>query len=253
MTLTLENEKNKNNIRNKENLFDPSLKSGLYLITCIPAEKHYVGESEYVTRLLNAHKSALRRGIHENKNMQKDFDQYGIEKFLFQKLLFGKCLPKDERAKCETIILSTLSKQNRYNVFIDWHKRGLKINPFYGKQYTPEARAALSAAKKGRPSPFAGHRQKDEVIHRISEENHGEKYQRKAVYINSVYYESIAKGAEELRISRRLIRERCHSAEKRFENYKWADNTDITVENTMYKQTFLRINFPIKKRKNQKS
>lgn len=48
--MTLKNKDNKNNIKNKENLFDPSIKSGLDLITCIPAEKHYVEESFYVTR-----------------------------------------------------------------------------------------------------------------------------------------------------------------------------------------------------------
>jgi len=223
MTLTLE----KKNKKNKENLFDPSLKSGLYLITCISAETHYVGQSEYVTRRLNAHKSALRRRIHENKEMQTDFDKYGIEGFLFQKLLFGKCFPKEEREKFETIILSTLSEQTRYNFFIDWHKRGSQTNPLYGQPHSLEARVALSVANKGRPSPFAGRSQTDEVRQIVSQENRGKKDRRKAVYINSVYYESIAKAADELGISRRLIRERCHSIEQRFENYKWVDNTIV--------------------------
>lgn len=226
MTLTLE----KKNKKNKENLFDPSLKSGLYLITCIPADTHYVGQSEYVTRRLNAHKSALRCRIHENKEMQKDFDKYGIENFLFQKLLFGKCFPKEERGKFETIILSTLLEQHRYNFFIDWHKRASQTNPFYGQQqHSLEARVALSVAKKSRPSPFAGRSQIDEVRQIVSQENRGKKDRKKAVYINSVYYESIAKAAAELGISRRLIRERCHSIEQLFENYKWVDNTIVPM------------------------
>lgn len=218
----------KKNIKNKENFFDSSLKSGLYLITCIPTKKHYVGESEYITRRLNAHKSALSRGIHENREMQNDFDKYGIEKFLFQKLHFGKCLPKEEREKFEILILSTLPEHNRFNFFIDWHKRGSKTNPFYRyrKQHSPEARAALSAAKKCRS--YAGHTLTDEAIERISEENRGKKDRRKAVYIHSVYYESIAKAAKQIGISRRLIRARCHSIEQRFENYKWADDIEYS-------------------------
>lgn len=218
------------NIKNKENLFDISLKSGLYLITCISIEKHYVGESEYATRRLNAHKSALRRGVHENNEMQKDFDKYGINDFLFQKLHFGKSFSKEERQKFETLLLSTLPQQKRYNLFIDWRKRGSETNPFYAKHHSPENRAVLSAAKQSVPSPLVGHSQTDEVKQRVSEANRGKKDRRKAVYIHSVYYESIAKAAEELAISRRLIRERCHSADKRFENYKWScsDNTDIT-------------------------
>nr|YP_010987505.1 GIY-YIG homing endonuclease [Hydrocytium acuminatum]WOR09550.1 GIY-YIG homing endonuclease [Hydrocytium acuminatum] len=210
------------NMKNKENLFDPSLKAGLYLITCIPIEKHYVGESEYVTRRLNAHKSTLRRGIHENNEMQRDFDKYGINAFLFQKLYFGKSLPKEKRQNFETLILSTLPEQTRYNFFIDWRQRGSKTNPFYGKHHNPESRLLLSESKQGVSFPFAGHCQSDCVKTRVSEANLGKKDRRKSVFIDSIFYESIAKASEQLGLSRRLIRERCHSAEKRFENYQWA-------------------------------
>jgi group I intron endonuclease len=215
-----------NHIKNKENLFDPSLKSGLYLITCIPLEKHYVGESEYVTRRLNAHKLALNRGIHENNEMQKDFDEYGLDQFLFQKFRFGKSLSKEECQKFETLILSTLPEQNCYNFFSDLHQRDSETNSFYTKHHRPETRAALSVAKQGVSSTFAT--QTDNVKQQVSETICGQKNPRKSVSINSVYYESIAKASKELGISRRLIRERCHSAEKKFENYKWVHKTDIT-------------------------
>lgn len=227
--MTLKNRINEKNIKSKENLFDPSLKSGLYLITCFSTEKHYVGESDYVIRRINAHKSALRRGIHTNSEMQKDFDQYGIDNFLFQKLFFGKCLPKDERQKFETIILSTLPEKNRYNVFTNWRERGSLMNPFYGKKHSPETKAELSLAKKGQPSPFAGHRHTDEVRERVSQENRGKKDRKKSVVINSVFYESISQAEEKLGISRRLIRQRCHSVEKRFANYQWVKRKENQI------------------------
>nr|YP_009310740.1 putative GIY-YIG homing endonuclease [Oedocladium carolinianum]AOT84359.1 putative GIY-YIG homing endonuclease [Oedocladium carolinianum] len=220
--MSFNKEQNTTNSKNKENLFDISLKSGLYLITCLPLQKHYIGQSGYVTRRLNVHKSLLRRGIHQNRTMQKDFEEYGENAFFFQKLYFGNCLSKEERENFETLILSTLSEKNRYNFYEDWRKRDSILNPFYGKKHNTEAKNALSAAKKGRPSPFAKRQQSDEVKQRLSEENKGKKNRKKALYVDSVYYESIADAAEKIGISRRLIRERCHSSEERFKNYLWA-------------------------------
>jgi group I intron endonuclease len=227
--MTFNNPNNKkNSIKNKENLFDSSLKSGLYVITCIPLQKHYLGQSSYITRRLNAHKSALNRGIHENAEMQKDYNKYGENAFIFQKLYFGHAFPKETRENFETLILSTLPKENRYNVFQDWRKRDSISNPFYGKQHSQKTKDTLSSAKKGQPSPFKGQQQSDLVKQKISEENKGKSNLKKAVYINSVYYESVTEAAEKMSISRRLIRERCHSKEERFNNYQWADSENIT-------------------------
>jgi predicted GIY-YIG superfamily endonuclease len=45
-------------------------KSGLYMITCTPLDKHYVGASMYVTRRLNSHKSKLKRNCHDCQPLQ---------------------------------------------------------------------------------------------------------------------------------------------------------------------------------------
>lgn len=87
----------------KENLFDCSIKAGLYLITCLTNQKHYVGQFSYVTRRLNAHKNLLKRGCHSNLIMQKDFHFYGENSFVFQKLLFGTSLSKNTRENFETL------------------------------------------------------------------------------------------------------------------------------------------------------
>ncbi len=60
----------------KKTLFPPSVKSGLYIITSISAKRHYIGESDTATLRLNAHKSALKRGIHSNDILQTDFANY---------------------------------------------------------------------------------------------------------------------------------------------------------------------------------
>nr|AIT94654.1 putative GIY-YIG homing endonuclease [Chlorosarcina brevispinosa] len=202
-------------------LFPSSLKSGLYVITCQRLDKHYVGQSENVTARLNAHKTKLKRGCHESSVLQEDFQKYGENGFLFQKLFFGAGLEKRVREEFETCILLVLSEQSRYNFYTNWRKRGRLTNPFFGKKHTLEARKAQSNAKKGLPSPFAGKKQSDEVRQVLSRHNSGKADRRKPLRIDSHYYESITEASEKTGLSRRLIRERCNS--ENIPNYCWVE------------------------------
>nr|YP_009184752.1 putative GIY YIG homing endonuclease [Oogamochlamys gigantea]ALO62839.1 putative GIY YIG homing endonuclease [Oogamochlamys gigantea] len=164
-----------NNLKNKANLFDLTIKSGLYSITCIPLQKHYMGQSSYVTRRLNAHKSMLKRGCHENKALQDDYNKYGKNNFLFQKLLLGVGLPKNKLEKLEVRVLETLPPECRYNMYANWRKRESATNPFFCKKHTSEARRMQSDARKGLNSNFSGHTQSNEVKKIISQQNSGKK------------------------------------------------------------------------------
>nr|YP_636222.1 putative site-specific DNA endonuclease [Tupiella akineta]AAV80645.1 putative site-specific DNA endonuclease [Tupiella akineta] len=209
-------------LKKKENLFDLSLKAGLYVITCLANRKHYIGESGNVTPRLNAHKNKLRRGYHENQALQKDFHLYGEKLFIFQKLLLGAGLSKDQRLDLENLILLTLPSEYRYNVYVNWRKREAILNPFFGKIHSKEARKSQSLAKMGQPSPFAGHTQTNDVKLFISQINSGKKDRRKPLFINFDYYESVSEASQKTGLNRRLIRERCHSQALRFANYTWA-------------------------------
>lgn len=206
----------------KENLFDFK-KQGVYVITCLKNNKHYVGESNNVTARLCAHKNKLKRQIHEIDVLQHDFNQYGERFFLFQKLIFGYGATKERRLELETLILETL-EYKCYNSYIGYKRRenAYKNNPFFGKTHTYEARLTQSLAKKGKQSLFKGHLQTDEVKKKISTSNlnKSSKLRRKAVFIDNVYYESISQASEKTGFNRRLIRERCHDC-NRFENYTW--------------------------------
>lgn len=76
---------------NFENRFfwNSSIKSGLYVITCLSNNKRYIGESNNLSIRLASHKNMLRQGIHPNNHLQKDFKLYGEQNFVFQKLLIG--------------------------------------------------------------------------------------------------------------------------------------------------------------------
>jgi group I intron endonuclease len=212
-------------------LFDSSLKSGIYVITCLPLEKHYVGMSQHTTRRINAHKSKLNRNCHECKDLQQDFNTYGINNFVFKKLIFGTGLPKNELEEMETLILVTLPREKRYNLYTNWRKRGSETNPFFKKSHTAEARQAQSLANKGKPSGFSGKTQSEDVKRRVSEINSGTSSRdRKPLSIDNVFYESVTAAAEETGLARRLVRERCNSKEERFKNYKWVGNENTKKE-----------------------
>nr|YP_010835567.1 hypothetical protein NQY40_pgp076 [Ulva meridionalis]WFS80035.1 hypothetical protein [Ulva meridionalis] len=204
----------------KENLFDFK-KSGIYVISCIKKQKHYIGESNNITARLCAHKNKLKRNIHENKELQSDFNEYGEEFFLFQKLLFGNGLDKEKRLKLETIILLTLEPNKRYNVYINWKHKD-QNNPFFNKKHSIKARKVQSVCKKGKISPFKGKNQNNEIKKMLSKINSNKTSleRRKPVIIDSIYYESISEASQKTGLNRRLIRERCHN-KTRFNNFKW--------------------------------
>lgn len=212
-------------VSHEKSMFPSTFKSGLYLITCIPLQKHYVGESKNVPSRLSAHKSRLRRGIHENQELQNDFHTYGEKAFLFQKLLVGSGVAKPERELLEVRILETLPRANRYNFYTNWRKREAITNAFFGKQHTLEARQAQSSAKKGKASPFAGHTQTNRVKDLVRRANTGKSDKRKSLFIDDVFYESLSQASVMTGLNRKLLRERCNSQEPRFTNSRWSNNS----------------------------
>lgn len=211
-----------------KSLFDVSLTSGLYVIHCLANNKKYVGCSTHVRVRLTNHKSQLRRGVHENRQLQEDFKTHGIKKFRFESLSMGKGCDKKELEQFETMILSTLPEEERYNAYVNWRTRGAETNPFYGRSHTPEARAAQSDANKGKPSGFSGKSQSNEVKELLSQQNSGKtsEERRKPIFIADDYYESVLDASIKRKMSRRLIRERLNSTEPRWENYKWKNPSD---------------------------
>jgi len=208
----------------KHSFFPFTLKSGLYVITCVPQQKHYVGQSSHVQRRLTAHKNQLRRRIHSNQELQQDFRTYGESNFVFQKLFFGFGANLADREALETLILETLPLESRYNRYSNWRKRGSTTSPFFGRKHTAETRVAQSEPKQGKPSGFTGRKQTNEVKRLVSQANVGKSDRRKSLSIDDVWYESITEASESTGLNRRLIRERCSSNEKRWGNYCWGKN-----------------------------
>lgn len=55
----------------------------VYCIKCNVNNRVYIGQTRNISRRINTHKSMLIKGKHTNKNIQKDFNKYGINNFKF--------------------------------------------------------------------------------------------------------------------------------------------------------------------------
>mgnify|MGYP003592278346 CR=1 FL=1 len=62
--------------------------SGIYSIICSQNNKRYIGKSKSIGNRIGAHLFLLRGGSHPNKEMQKDFDEFGFASFSFSVLEF---------------------------------------------------------------------------------------------------------------------------------------------------------------------
>lgn len=101
---------------------------GVYAITCSASGKSYIGWSLTVRDRLSNHKSLLRSGKHQRREMQEDFNLHGEASFTFSVLCH--CQSGDEAMKEEAIRIGEAFKSGKtYNAMIPtpqedaWTKR----------------------------------------------------------------------------------------------------------------------------------
>lgn len=57
--------------------------NGIYQIKCVTNNMVYIGKSEWIGSRWGYHLFTLLSGTHRNKELQDDFDKYGVESFVF--------------------------------------------------------------------------------------------------------------------------------------------------------------------------
>jgi group I intron endonuclease len=119
-----------------------TMNQGVYVITHIKSDKKYVGSSVTLKRRLNRHRNELRKGIHRNQPLQRAWAKYGEEAFVFEVL---ERVQDDSTLLCrEQHWMDTLRKTHKlYNTC---PKAGSPL----GMKLTPEQRAKISSAHKGK-------------------------------------------------------------------------------------------------------
>lgn len=58
--------------------------AGIYIIYCIANEKCYIGSSISIKTRIMGHKSKLNTGKHDNSHLQKSWEKYGKQNFIFR-------------------------------------------------------------------------------------------------------------------------------------------------------------------------
>lgn len=94
-------------------------KMGIYYVRNKVTKKEYVGASTDIRMRLSKHMNQLFRGVHNNKRMQEEFNQYGLDNF--EHGIYIECSKDD---------LSRLEKEKQIEIGVD-NLYNLKISHYY--------------------------------------------------------------------------------------------------------------------------
>lgn len=152
------------------------LGSGIYKIENQVNGRFYIGSAINIQKRWRYHIQDLHKGKHGNNYLQKAWDKYGTENFIFEVL--EHCEPLDLIRKEQHYLDNTSACENGYNICpIAGSKLGTKMPPEairkssearMGWKHTEEARRKISIASKSR-------RYSEETKKRQSEAKMGEK------------------------------------------------------------------------------
>lgn len=144
---------------------------GIYRIRCKNGESYW-GSSKNIERRFTEHKSYLKRKKHGNGNLQKLYNENGIEYFTFEKIEECKICDLEKREKfylekdedklniwilpfspkgCKRINKRIWSDEVKRKISISVKlSHEIKGHPFLGKNHSEKTRKKISNAKLGR-------------------------------------------------------------------------------------------------------
>lgn len=125
--------------------------AGVYAIVNLKNGKVYVGSSLAVRGRLLAHRSYLRRGVHDNQILQRAWDKYGERAFRFD--LLQRCGPEATAAREQRWMrrLNSTDRRYGYNICLFAGAGAMK-----GRKHTAESRAKMSENRKGKGDWLTG-------------------------------------------------------------------------------------------------
>ena len=232
---------------------------GIYRIRNVINNKIYIGSAFNFKVREKRHFNQLRKGKHHSVLLQRAFDKYGEENFVFEIVYEAKEeeLNKEDLLKLEQKYLDELKPfaPIGYNVSRKatncvlygeengmWGKRG-KDNPNYGRKDKPEVFEIKSKAQKGRKvseetkkklsqiakeryktekSPFYGKHWDEENKKRLSKQHNKAVIQMDKETLEIIAeFESGLKAQEATGISNDCISNACRGKTKTAGGYKW--------------------------------
>lgn len=99
-------------IKNTPSIEDANC-SGIYMIYCISSGRAYIGLSKNIYRRWSMHKAQLKRNRHDNDHLQKAYNKYGKDRFIY--LVLERC-SSDILNDREYYYCTLLDKDYLYNI-----------------------------------------------------------------------------------------------------------------------------------------
>lgn len=140
---------------------------GVYQITCRVTGKRYIGSSQNIEARWSQHKTDLKAGRHINKHLQRAWNKHGCETFSWTIL---EHTASDKQLEVEQKWLD--EERPEFNGTMN------ATSPMLGRKFTPEQRAKISAALKGRVSNRRGAKLTSKQKAKISAALKGNTYRR---------------------------------------------------------------------------
>lgn len=119
---------------------------GIYKITCIANGKIYVGSSCNMAQRCMVHRSALRGKYHDNTHLQRAWNKYGEQSFVFEVIELVMPWSLLDREQYWLDKLKPFDRNKGFNK----NKIADKPPSQKGKPLSPEHRAKISAASLGK-------------------------------------------------------------------------------------------------------
>lgn len=118
----------------------------VYKILCVKNNKIYIGQTKNYKRRIIEHKSWLNNNGNKNKELQQDFNTYGISNFKFS--VIEKCKTRQESIDRETYWINYyggIKSNNIYNLEDKYNNVG---SGFSGKKHTHNSKCKTSNSLK---------------------------------------------------------------------------------------------------------
>lgn len=182
----------------------------IYKIQCKVNDKVYFGRSQEVEKRWRSHKNSLRRGIHNNLNLQNDWIAYGEEEFDFIVLHELDSLEESEMVEQQYI---DNDLYNKYNIS-DARMGGDVMTNNPRKE---ETRKLKSKIFSGEGNPMYGKPKTQKMIDSVKEAN------SKPVEVDGVRYSSCTEASDKLGVKKTTVNYRLQSKSKKFEDWKYIE------------------------------
>ena len=142
--------------------------TGIYKIICLSNNKIYIGSSNNIYKRWNEHIWELNNNKHDNKHLQRAWDKYGQDNFIFE--IIEECNIEDKLYR-EQYYLDLYKSYDR-DIGFNISKNALA--PMDGRKHSEETKKHFSEIRKGRTGTMKNKHHSEETKLKISEATKGE-------------------------------------------------------------------------------